>query len=98
VPRLPVTVRASPPALAVFPEVFGDAVRDALSAARPPDAHGWRELTLSFDHEEAAAYRLAGFGSQVEVLSAPAVRERLVATALAILDRYGPRPAAERPG
>jgi len=88
-PQLPVRLRASPQALAVFGEVFGDAVADAISAALPPDEHGWQELTLSFEHELAAAHRLAGFGAQVQVLSPSAVRERLVATAQGILGRYG---------
>lgn len=87
-PRLPVRIRASAQALAVFPEVFGDAVREAVSAALPPDEHGWRELILSFEHEKAAANRLAGFGAQVEVLSPPAVREHLLAMAREILSRY----------
>jgi len=39
-------------------------------------------------HEAAAVQRLAGFGGQVEVLSPDAVRERLVATARELLDRY----------
>jgi hypothetical protein len=30
----------------VFPEIFGDTVREALSAALPPDEHGWQEVTL----------------------------------------------------
>ncbi|MBO0809273.1 MAG: WYL domain-containing protein, partial [Actinobacteria bacterium] len=88
-PRLPVRVRASPPALAAFGEVFGDEVQQAISEAGPPDEHGWRELTLSFEHELAAAHRLAGFGDQVHVLSPPAVAERLLAVARGILARYG---------
>ena len=87
-PRLPVTVRASPRALAAFGEVFGQAAGPALEAALPPDEHGWRVVTLSFEHERAAAHRLAGFGDQVEVLAPPAVRARLVATARQILGRY----------
>jgi predicted DNA-binding transcriptional regulator YafY len=87
-PRLPVTVRASPRALAAFGEVFGQAAGPALEAALPPDEHGWRVVTLSFEHERAAAYRLAGFGDQVEVLTPPAVRAGLVATARQILGRY----------
>ncbi len=87
-PRLPVTLRASPRALAAFPEVFGDQVLEALGAALPPGEHGWQELTLSFEHELAAAQRLAGFGGQVEVLSPLLVRERLVAVAHDILGRY----------
>ena len=91
-PRLPVRLRASPQALAVFGETFGDAVADAISAALPPDEHGWQELTLSFEHELAAAHRLAGFGAEVQVLSPSAVREQLVATAQGILGRYGADP------
>jgi predicted DNA-binding transcriptional regulator YafY len=87
--RVPVRIRASAQALAVFPEVFGDAVRETVDTALPPDEHGWREMILSFEHEKAAAHRLAGFGAQVEVLSPPAVREHLLAAAQGILSRYG---------
>jgi predicted DNA-binding transcriptional regulator YafY len=87
-PRSEVRLRASPGALAAFPEVFGDVVRPALEAAGPPDAAGFREVTMSFEHELAAATRLAGFGGQVEVLSPASVRARLVATARELLDRY----------
>jgi len=72
----------------VFPEIFGQAVGPALEAALPPDEDGWRILTLPFEHELAAAYRLAGFGEQVEVLSPASVRARLLATAREILGRY----------
>jgi predicted DNA-binding transcriptional regulator YafY len=87
-PRLPVTLRASPRALAILGEVFGQAAGPALAAALPPDEHGWRVLTLSFEHERAAAHRLAGFGDQVEVLAPASVRAGLVATARQILGRY----------
>jgi predicted DNA-binding transcriptional regulator YafY len=88
-PRIEVTLRASPGALAAFPEVFGGAAGPALAAAPPPGADGWRVVTLSFEHEVAAAYRLAGFGDQVEVLSPLPVRDRLTRTAEQILSRYG---------
>lgn len=91
-PRLQVTLAASPRALAAFPEVFGPA---AVEAAEPPGPGGWRVVTLSFEHEVAAAYRLAGFGDQVEVLDPPPVRARLIATARQILGRYS---APECPG
>jgi predicted DNA-binding transcriptional regulator YafY len=87
-PRLRVTLRASPLALAAFSEVFGQAARPALEAALPPDEHGWRVVTLAFEHELAAAHRLAGFGDQVEVLTPATVRARLVTTARQILRRY----------
>jgi len=87
-PRFQVRVAASPQALAVFPEVFGLAVMSALEAAAAPGEDGWREVTLSFEHEPAAVYRLAGFGGQVKVLDPTAVRARLLATAREILGRY----------
>jgi predicted DNA-binding transcriptional regulator YafY len=88
-PRLTVRLRASPQALAAFGEVFGDDARPALDAAEPPDDQGWQTVTLSFEHELAAAHRLAGFGGQVEVLAPPSVRALLVTAAQEILDRYG---------
>jgi predicted DNA-binding transcriptional regulator YafY len=84
-PRLAVTVRAAPPALAVFPEIFGDGV----PVAGAPDKEGWRVATLTFEHELAAVYRLAGFGGFVQVVEPPGVRERLLATAREILRCYG---------
>ena len=87
-PRIPVTLRASPAALAAFGEIFGQSAGPALAAALPPDQHGWRVVTLSFEHERAATGRLAGFGDQVEVLTPPSVRAGLVATARQILGRY----------
>jgi predicted DNA-binding transcriptional regulator YafY len=97
-PLLAVRLRASPRALEVFPEIFGEQVQAALGAALPPDEHGWREVTLSFEHELAAAHRLAGFGGLVEVLSPPPVRERLLTTAQEILDRYARSPGGSARG
>jgi len=87
-PRVEVRVRASPAALAAFPEVFGEVARQVLDAAGAPDAAGFREVTLSFEHEIAATTRLAGFGGQVEVLSPASVRARLIATARELLAAY----------
>jgi predicted DNA-binding transcriptional regulator YafY len=87
-PRLAVQVRASPEALALLPEVFGDAAAAALATARPADEQGWRVVTLSFEHEHAAGHRLAGFGDLVEVLAPVQVRDHLLATARALLARY----------
>jgi predicted DNA-binding transcriptional regulator YafY len=87
-PRLAVTLRASPDALAIFPELFGQAAGPVLAAALAPDAEGWQVVTLSFEHELAAAYRLAGFGGLVQVLSPLSVRDELVLRARDILARY----------
>ncbi len=91
-PRIEVSVRLSPAALAAFPVVFGDPGRQVTHMAGPPDYRGFREAVMSFEDERAAAQRLAGFGGAVEVLTPPGVRERLIATARDLLARY------ERPG
>jgi predicted DNA-binding transcriptional regulator YafY len=88
-PSCEVRVRASPTALDAFPEIFGDGARAVLAAAGPLDLDGFREVTLSFDHELAAAHRLAGFGGHVEVLSPASVRSDVIATGREILKRYG---------
>ena len=87
-PKVEVRVRASPAALTAFPEVFGEVARRVLDAAGAPDATGFRDVTLTFEHEIAAATRLAGFGGQVEVLSPASVRTRLIATARELLEVY----------
>jgi predicted DNA-binding transcriptional regulator YafY len=102
-PRFLVRLTASPAAQAALGEVFGDGGAQALAEAGPADGRGWREVTLSFEHELAAVHRLAGFGGEVEVLAPASVSERLLLTARGILDRYGdpgspcPAPPAARP-
>jgi predicted DNA-binding transcriptional regulator YafY len=86
-PHVEVRLRASPQALAVFGEIFGDVSSSAVASAGEPDSEGFREVTLTFEHEKAAAHRLAGFGGQVEVLSPPSVRHEILATAREILRR-----------
>jgi predicted DNA-binding transcriptional regulator YafY len=87
-PSVEVRVLASKGALAVFSEVFGDGAREIVAAAGPPDQDGFREVTLTFEHEAAAVHRLAGFGGQVAVLSPATVRAEVIATAREILARY----------
>jgi predicted DNA-binding transcriptional regulator YafY len=94
-PRVEVLLRASPDALSVFPEVFGDLGRQAAEAAGPGPAGptaaaGWRAVRLTFESERAAAHRLAGFGREVEVLAPEAVRVLLLGTARELLHRYAP--------
>ena len=104
-PRFLVSLMASEAAQAAFGEVFGDGGAQALAGAGPADERGWREVTLSFEHEVAAAHRLAGFGGEVRVLAPASLSERLVSAAREILDRYpddgpkgqSPAPPAARP-
>jgi predicted DNA-binding transcriptional regulator YafY len=87
-PRIEVCVLATATALGAFPYVFGDAGSRAAEAAGPAGPDGLREVVLTFEDERAAAQRLAGFGGEVEVLSPPGVRGRLIAAARELLIRY----------
>lgn len=86
-PKTKVTVRVAPQLVDVLPEVFGESVRPLLVAGRP-DEEGWISLVLTFEHERAAVYRLAGFGPLVKVLSPAFVRNEIVKIAKAILASY----------
>ncbi|MGH2364569.1 MAG: helix-turn-helix transcriptional regulator [Chloroflexota bacterium] len=87
-PRIPVVLRVSPEAFTILPELFGDAAGPAMAAAGPPECDGSRTLTLTFEHEKAAAFRLAGFGDTVEVVSPGSVRNQIVAIAHGTIRRY----------
>jgi predicted DNA-binding transcriptional regulator YafY len=87
-PKLEVRARLSPAALAALPYVFGDPGKDVARRAGPADEQGFREAIFTFEDERAATQRLAGFGGEIEVLSPPEVRDRLIATARQLLVRY----------
>jgi predicted DNA-binding transcriptional regulator YafY len=53
-----------------------------------PDADGWVEVALRFDAEEMACEYALGFGTQLEVLEPPALRERVLAAARSVVDFY----------
>jgi len=92
-PQVPVTVRVSPRGMAVLPEVFGEAVGPLIEAAGPPDGDGWREMTLSFERPEVAAYRLVALGNLIEVVEPVEVRRHIVDVAVAALEVYRVTPA-----
>ncbi len=85
--RVEVLTRASPDAVEAMPEVFGEHVVPLIADAAADD-NGWRTIPLTFEHEAAAVARLAGFADQIEILAPDSVRERLVATARAIIAKY----------
>lgn len=86
-PKTKVSVRVAPQLVDILPEVFGESVRPLL-AAEPPDDEGWISIVLTFEHEKAAVYRLAGFGPLVKVLSPAFVRNEIVKNAKEILRSY----------
>jgi predicted DNA-binding transcriptional regulator YafY len=72
-----VTVRVAPGLVPELPGLFGDAMREQIAQAGPPDAAGWITLQLPFESLEVARARLLGFGRGVEVLAPWALRRSI---------------------
>jgi predicted DNA-binding transcriptional regulator YafY len=88
-PRYLATVRASPALLDVLPVYFGWRAAELLDSAGPPDADGWRTLTLPFESLDAARERILGLGCAVEVLAPEPLRLTVQDYARQIVRLYG---------
>lgn len=75
--RYGVTMRVAPGFVSELPIFFGDAVRQQIARAGPPDAAGWLTLQLAFESLEAARARILSFGRGVEVLAPQALRRSM---------------------
>jgi hypothetical protein len=76
----------------VLPEVTDrGAAAEALAAAGPPDADGWRELELDVESEPVARTQLSGLGAGVEVLAPDTLRAALAEVGQAMTARNQPR-------
>ena len=83
-----VAVRVAPNFVAELPRYFGDAVREQIARAGPPDAEGWLTLELPFESLEAARARILGLGRGVEVLAPYALRRSILDYAEQIMGLY----------
>jgi predicted DNA-binding transcriptional regulator YafY len=97
-PRLEVTVRVDPERLAHLTDLVGEAAIAAAerldangngTTADGPDPDGWTRLRLRMEWPEEAPRRLLAMAAYVEVLEPPELRERIIAMAREVLDRYG---------
>jgi predicted DNA-binding transcriptional regulator YafY len=64
------------------------AAQEALAAAGPADAEGWRETTARFESVAVAQHELLRFGSRLEVLDPPELREAMAAESARMAARY----------
>jgi hypothetical protein len=87
-----VTVRVAPNLVAELPGYFGDAAREQIAQAGPPDAAGWLTVQLAFESLEAARARLLGFGGAVEALEPYALRRSILDYAEQIAALYSITP------
>lgn len=85
-PRYPLTVRVAPEAL---PRATSPAGYVRVEAVGLVDADGWTTLSLRADIEEEACGYVFSFGTRMEVLGPPALRERMARLAADVAHLYG---------
>ncbi|WP_406426604.1 helix-turn-helix transcriptional regulator [Streptomyces sp. NBC_01589] len=80
--RTEVTVRVSEAGVGRLPHLVDrSAALDALDAAGPPDADGWRTVVLPVESLDVAYSQLLALGPELEVLEPAALRTRFGAAA-----------------
>ena len=84
-PRFYATLRIGP-AVSRWMSYLGRASR--VEHSEPPDANGWSTVTMRFDVEEEACQFALSFGADAEVLEPASLREKAIASAEGLLDRY----------
>jgi predicted DNA-binding transcriptional regulator YafY len=62
--------------------------RSTLASAPEPDADGWVDLVLPFEHLDQAAHELLRLGADVEVVEPPELRQRVSGIVAAMAARY----------
>lgn len=73
---------------------LGRFAAEAVAAAGPPDADGWRVVRLPIENVAHASRQLLGIGPELEVTAPPALREDVRELACQVARRH--RPDAER--
>ncbi|MET8129674.1 helix-turn-helix transcriptional regulator [Streptomyces sp. NPDC056653] len=87
--RTEVTVRVSETGVGRLPHLVDrSAALDALDAAGPPDADGWRTVVLPVESLDVAYSQLLALGPELEVLEPAALRTRFGAAAERLSDLY----------
>jgi predicted DNA-binding transcriptional regulator YafY len=95
-----IELRIDPEYMGRLVEVFGVEVVGRAERLDVPDADGWSHLRITVEWPQDAHARMLRLSGHAEVLAPREVRERLIASALSVLARYGtplPLPDVEAP-
>jgi predicted DNA-binding transcriptional regulator YafY len=84
-----IELRIDPEYLGRLVDAFGVEVVERATRIDEPDPDGWTRLRITVEWPRDAHARLMRVTGHAEVLSPPDIRERLIASALSILNRYG---------
>jgi predicted DNA-binding transcriptional regulator YafY len=85
----PVVLRVAPSALDELSHTFGDSVQMLARQSGSPDAQGRVTFTCYFESLPQARHHLLSFGTLVEVLEPPELRESIASFAAGVAKLYG---------
>jgi predicted DNA-binding transcriptional regulator YafY len=88
VPTVEVTVRVPADRAWRIADALGQATLDAAERLDEPDPDGWEHLRLTLSWPDEVPGKLLSIGSSVEVLDPAEIREKVLATAGRIVERY----------
>jgi predicted DNA-binding transcriptional regulator YafY len=94
-----IELRIDPAYMGRLVEAFGVEVVGRAERLEVPDADGWSHLRITVEWPQDAHARMLRLSGHAEVLAPQEVRERIIASALSVLARYGtplPLPDADR--
>jgi len=86
--RLDVVIRVRPDRIEALGEYVGNRALQTLVPTGAPDADGWLRVRLKLDWPREAPEQLLRLGADVEVIAPEELRERMVAVARGVLERY----------
>jgi predicted DNA-binding transcriptional regulator YafY len=69
-------------------DVIGDRAMESAERLDEPDEDGWVRLRVRLPWPDEVPRLLLGVGSGMEILGPPEIRDRLIATAERIVERY----------
>jgi predicted DNA-binding transcriptional regulator YafY len=84
-PRYPATLRVDP---AILPRLRFSGRFARIEQIDPPEADGWQRVVMQFDTMDEASGYVVGFGSKIEVVEPPELREQVITLAQSVVAFY----------
>jgi predicted DNA-binding transcriptional regulator YafY len=84
-PRYPAVLRVDP---AILPRMRAEGRYAHIEREEPPDDDGWVRLQMRFEGQHNACEYVLSYGTQIEVLDPPELRELVICAAEAIVAFY----------
>jgi predicted DNA-binding transcriptional regulator YafY len=84
-PRYPATLRVDP---TILPRLRFSGRFARIQQIDPPEADGWQRVVMQFDTMDEASGYVVGFGSKIEVVEPPELREQVINLAKSVVAFY----------